>query len=54
MNEADDISDLILRVSETTVKATPPVPATSERTDQFFPKSENAFTEVPVFRHRTS
>jgi len=58
MDDETDISSLIARVTGAerpqAASAAPQTATSDANADQFFPKSETAFTEVPVFRHWAS
>ena len=56
MQDDTDISGMIARITgaEEPKQPAPIASANDAGTDQFFPKSETAFTEVPIFRHRAS
>ena len=51
MSDETDISKMIARVTAADSKVVPKE-KTDVANDLFFPTSETAFTEVPVFRHR--
>jgi len=52
MDSDDDVSQMIARVTAQDAPAAAEIDATPVSNDLFFPKSETAFTEVPVFRHQ--